>query len=138
MLILNQESIMNEVMLFAKWQMAGILKIPQSAVTASWILDKDGKVKPKFEVDGDLAQGVDAIDIREVISTVYRDVKSTLSAWMVSNRECRDGSKEGRVEADTGKVKKEDHQEKGLQEKGALERRIDQLTEASREEESWD
>jgi len=113
---------MNEVLRFAAWQIANILKVDDHQVKASWILE-DGKVKPKFEVDATIAKGLEPSEIREVLSNVYGDLSAALTLWLRANKECRDGHEAKVIEAKKAASEKSTKKEEGpVQEEAAAPR----------------
>lgn len=78
LLLLNRERVILETVKLAQFKIAGILKIPLTAVQPSMV--KSGKsIKPRFDVNIDAAQGVTRAEVHEVVSRVYGFTKRELN-----------------------------------------------------------
>lgn len=89
MILLNRENVMNECVTLARRQICEVLKVEMEHVTAKWEM-KDEKLVPVFNVNLDEAKGVTEDQVREVMSTVYADMKAELESRLAGLKVRRD------------------------------------------------
>ena len=77
--LLNKERVVYEVVELARLKMAGIMRVPSSAVEAKIEL-KGGLLSPTFAIDREQAKGLKSEQMRDVMSTVYTNLKAELKS----------------------------------------------------------
>ena len=72
--LLNRDYVFYEVLDLARHHICEVLKVPLSAIEVK-IHKRGGTLSPEFLVDSDQADGVEPKQIRELMKSVYKDLK---------------------------------------------------------------
>lgn len=70
-ILLNTIGVCNEVLEWATFRMANILRVPPASIHAEWMRNKRGNLDASFSLDADLASGVHEDQVREVVQMVW-------------------------------------------------------------------
>lgn len=75
--LLNRELVLSEILSLARLKISGILKVMPEAINVYCEVE-DGKLHPCIDIHPDAVAGVTAVQVREVVSSIYDKLRMDL------------------------------------------------------------